>query len=163
MESLGYLSGKPTKNKVYGIQDDLKSLYPLMAQLRMAVDYFQSGRQDMAVKMLNTILRIRPSYITAYTALADCYYNLRRFDEAVATLKNGLSKNPDNLSLTGHLGEMLVMAKKYADAFGPLQEAARRDPNNPDYFNYLGLAFMGTGELKEAEDRFHAALSLEPD
>ncbi len=163
MESLGYLSGKPTKNKVYGIQDDLKSLYPLMAQLRMAVDYFQSGRQDMAVKMLNTILRIRPSYITAYTALADCYYNLKRFDEAVATLKNGLSKNPDNLSLTGRLGETLVMVKKYADAFGPLQEAARRDPNNPDYFNYLGLAFMGTGELKEAEDKFHAALLLEPD
>jgi arylsulfatase A-like enzyme/Flp pilus assembly protein TadD len=163
MESLGYLSGKPTKNKVYGIQDDLKSLYPLMAQLRMAIDYFQSGRQDMAVKMLNTILRIRPSYITAYTALADCYYNLKRFDEAVATIKNGLSKNPDNLSLTGHLGETLVMIKKYADAFGPLQEAARRDPNNPDYLNYLGLAFMGTGDLKEAEDKFHAALLIEPD
>ena len=55
------------------------------------------------------------------------------------------------------------MIKKYAAAFGPLQEAARRDPNNPDYLNYLGLAFMGTGDLKEAEDKFHAALLIEPD
>ncbi|MCX6564329.1 MAG: sulfatase-like hydrolase/transferase [Candidatus Aminicenantes bacterium] len=163
LESLGYVSGKPTKTKGYGIQDDLKTLHPLMAQLRLAVEEFESGKREAALKKLASIVRIRPSYVTAHSALADAYFKNKQTDLAVAALKDGLAKNPDNIHLTSRLGTILVMTKKYKDAIGPLEDAANRDKDNPDAFNYLGLAYMGAGDFKFAQKNFEKALKLDPD
>ena len=163
LESLGYISGKPSNKKTYGLADDLKALQPLIAQLRMAIDDFKEGKPDAAVKKLDTILRIRPNYINAYTVLSDVYERSGQLDQAQALLSSGLEKNPGTLALTARLGQVLIRSKKYAEAIPALEEYVDRDPYNPLYFNYLGLAQMATGESKLAEKNLKKALELEPD
>jgi arylsulfatase A-like enzyme/Tfp pilus assembly protein PilF len=163
LESLGYVAGTPTKKKSYGIQDDVKTLWPLMAQLHIALDDFKAGNRDVAIKKLSNIVHIRSQYIAAISALADAYYNVKQVDKAVATLKDGISKNPDNLHLLGQLGMTLVMAKKYDEAVEPLKIASSKDKDNPDYFNYLGMAYMGSLNFELAEENFIKARTLEPD
>ena len=162
LQSLGYISGTPTKKKSYGIQDDPKSLLPLIVHVRLAVEEFQSGKTDSAIKKFNNVIRIRPTYVSAYSDLANAFYNLGRPDEAVATLKDGLTKNPDNLHLMARLGIMMVMAKKYGEAIDPLEYSVKKDKTNPDYFNYLGMAYLGSGNLKLAQEKFEQALDLDP-
>ena len=122
LESLGYISGKPSNKKTYGLADDLKALQPLIAQLRMAIDDFKEGKPDAAVKKLDTILRIRPNYINAYTVLSDVYERSGQLDQAQALLSSGLEKNPGTLALTARLGQVLIRSKKYAEAIPALEE-----------------------------------------
>jgi arylsulfatase A-like enzyme/Tfp pilus assembly protein PilF len=163
LESLGYIGAKPVKKRLYGNQDDLKALQPLIAQLRMAIDDFKAGNPGAAERKLVTILRIRSNYINAYTVLADVHERVGDLDKAQAVLTDGLHKNPGTQALTARLGAVLIKAKKFAEAIAPLEECVDGDPYNPLYFNYLGLAQMATGELKPAEKNLKKALELEPD
>lgn len=163
LESLGYIGARPVKKESYGPPDDLKALQPLIAQLRMAIDDFRSGKPEAAEKKLGTILRIRPNYINAYTVLADIRDRSGDLDGAQAVLDEGLDKNPGTLALIARLGTVLIKAKKYAEAIGPLEEYVDRDPYYPQFFNYLGLAQMATGEVKLAEKNLKKALELDPD
>ncbi len=51
MQSLGYVSGKPTKKKTYGTADDLKSLAPIIAHLHQAVEDYQANKTDQALAL----------------------------------------------------------------------------------------------------------------
>ncbi|MDH4270407.1 MAG: sulfatase-like hydrolase/transferase [Candidatus Aminicenantes bacterium] len=162
LQSLGYISGTPAKKKSYGVADDPKTLQPVITQLRQAILESQSGRLDAALKKIQTILRIRPTYVTAYSALAKIYFNYGRADQAVATLKDGLAKNPYNLHLEGNLGIMLVIAKKPEEAIPVLRDCTEKAKYNPEYVNYLGLAYMNLGEFEPAREQFQKALKIDP-
>lgn len=162
LESLGYVSSQPSENKTWGVKDDPKALMPLIAQTRMALEEFKAGKKEAALKKLNNIILIRPNYISAICNLASAYFLLGQREEALATLEKGLDKNPGNLQLTARLGIMLVMSKRFAEAVSPLESACREDETNPDYLNYLGMAYMGTGELERGKEIFKRALQLDP-
>lgn len=162
MKSLGYISGTPTRKKTYEIADDMKTLQPLIAQFRQAVEAYRSGDRESAVAKLANIVRIRPTYVSAYSALADAYYNLGKVDQAIATVKEGLGRNADNLHLMSKLGTMLVMANRPAEATDPLEYCTKKDKFNADNFNFLGLALMGTGDFETAEEKFVKALAIDP-
>ena len=162
LKSLGYISGTPSKKKSYGIEDDPKTLQPLITHLRQAILESQSGELDSAVKKVQTVLRIRPTYVTAYSALAKIYYNHGKLDQAVSALREGLTKNPDNLHLTGSLGIMLVIDKQSKEAIKVLEYCTKKAKYNPEYVNYLGLAYMNVGEYELAKERFERALEIAP-
>ncbi len=162
LQSLGYVSGTPSKKKTYGTADDPKTLQPIIVQLRQAILESQTGRFESAVNKIRTIFRIRPTYVTAYSALAKIHFNYGRPDQAVAALKEGLAKNPDNLHLTGSLGIMLVIDKEYEEAVPILEDCVKRAKYNPEYVNYLGLAYMNLGEFELARENFNKALKLDP-
>ncbi len=163
MESLGYLSGKAKSKKGYTQADDLKTLLPLIAQMHIAVNEFKAGKPDPALAKIRNIIRIRPSYTTAYQAAAIICRSAGRIDDARTFLRDGLDKNPDNLLLLTDLAVTLIQAKQPAEASELLEVVVERDEDNPEYQNYLGRAYMDQGALVKAEDRFKRALSLDPD
>jgi len=162
LTSLGYLAGKPTKKKSYGIEDDLKTLYPLIAQVRLAIDDYREKRPEAAIKKLQTILRIRPNYVNAYAILADIHYSLAKLDLAETVLSDGLEKNPETIALASRLGIVSAMLKKYDKAIAYLEECTEKDPYHPDWFNFLGWAYMGAGKLDRAKENLQKALKISP-
>lgn len=163
LESLGYVAGQPLEKKTWGPQDDLKALMPLVGQVRIALDEYRKGQSEQAISKLNNVIRIRPNYISAINHLASIYFNLGQVDKALEVLNRGLDKNPDNVKLAGQLGLMLVLVKRFEEAIAPLEYVCEKDKSNPDYFNYLGMAYMGLGELEKAKEMFHLALKIDPD
>lgn len=162
LRSLGYISGKAVKKKSYGAADDPKSLQPVIAYLRQAVAEFKAGKTDAAIRRINTVLRIRPTYVSAYTSLAFIQYAAGRSDIALSVLKEGLTKVPGNLELMGNLGIIHIMARQYREAIEPLEYCVRSQPYDPDTANYLGRAYMETGDFMRARERFEQALKLDP-
>lgn len=163
LQSLGYISGSsPVKKKTYGIKDDLKSLAPVISHLFLAVEEFKAGKTDRAIKMIKNVIRIRPTYSSAYSNLAFIFYNTGQTDEALATLEQGLSRVPGDLMLTANFGVMLLMAKKFEEAVKPLEYCIKKDRFNPAYFNYLGRALMQTKDFSRAEEYLNKALELDP-
>jgi arylsulfatase A-like enzyme/Tfp pilus assembly protein PilF len=163
MESLGYLSGNASSKKSYGLGDDLKSLQPLIAQLQMAVREAESGKSGPALAKLTNIIRIRPTYVSAYSAAARIDVSLGRLDQAVAVLRDGLDRNPDSLHLMADYGETLLRARKFAEAIEPLKVCVDRDRTNPEYLNYLARAYLESGDFKRAEEQLEKAVALDPD
>ena len=161
LQSLGYVSGTPTPKKNYGAEDDLKSLAPVIAHLLQAVEDYKENKTDLALKKLNNVIRIRPTYTSAYSCLSFILYNTGQTDLALDTLKKGLARIPKDLQLTADLGVMLVMAKKSAEAIKYLEYCAKIDKFNPDYLNYLGRALMETGNYTRAEESLNQALKLD--
>lgn len=162
LKSLGYASGTPTDKKTYGIADDLKTLAPVIAHLHLAVEDHKAKRTDQAIKKLNNVIRIRPTYSSAYSCLSFMLYDIGQIDQALDTLKQGLMRIPGDLQLTADLGVMLVMARKPAEAIRHLEYCTKADKFNPDYLNYLGRALMETGDYTRAEELLNRALKLDP-
>lgn len=162
LRSLGYISGTPTKKKTYEIKDDLKSLAPVIAHLRLAVEDFKAKKTDLAIKKINNVIRIRPTYSSAYSNLSFIQYNIGQIDQAIDTLKLGLTRVPDDLMLMANLGVMLIMANRFKEAINPLEYCTKVDKFNPDNFNYLGLALMKTEDYPRAEESLNQAIKLDP-
>jgi arylsulfatase A-like enzyme/Tfp pilus assembly protein PilF len=162
MESLSYVSGRPARKGGYGAGDDLKSLWPLVQQMNGAVDDLKAGRIDLGLKKINSILRIRPIYVSAYSILSDAYFLLGRTDQALEIVKTGLSKNPDSIPLMSKLGQVLIKLKNFGDAIEPLLYCTEKDPNDPDSFNLLGRAYMETGKFDLARDALERAIEIYP-
>jgi arylsulfatase A-like enzyme/Flp pilus assembly protein TadD len=162
LQSLGYTGGSaPAKKKVYEIKDDLKSLAPVISHLLLAVEESKAGNTEMAIKMANNVIRIRPTYSSAYSNLAFILYNAGQTDQALATLEQGLKRIPGDLILTSNLGVMLVMTKKFKEAIKPLEYCTKMDRFNPDYLNYLGRALMEIKDYIRAEEYLNRALELD--
>ncbi|MCJ7582224.1 MAG: sulfatase-like hydrolase/transferase, partial [Candidatus Aminicenantes bacterium] len=161
LQSLGYVSGKPSGKKTYGTEDDLKTLAPLIAHLQQAVEDYKANKADQAIKKMNNVIRIRPTYTSAYSCLSFILYNTGKTDIALDTLKQGLTRIPGDIQLTADLGVMLVMAKKSAEAIKHLEYCTKVDKFNPDYLNYLGRALMETGDYTRAEESLKQALNLD--
>ncbi len=164
MESLGYLSGKAKSRKNYTQADDLKTLLPLIAQMHIAVNEFKSGKPDPALAKIRNIIRIRPSYTTAYSAAAIINRNLGKFDQAMAVLRNGLDKNPDNLLFLSDLGVTLIQAKKPAEAAELLEVCRRPGPKQPGIPELSRAGLYGIRSHRpRPKTHFKKALALDPD
>ena len=145
MESLSYVAGRPARKSGYTISDDLKTLWPLVQQMNTAVEDLKAGRTDLGLKKINSILRIRPIYVSAYSILSDAYFLLGRTDQALEIVKTGLAKNPDNLPLMSKLGQVLIKLKNFGGAVEPLLFCAERDPNDPDNSTSSGAPIWRRG------------------
>lgn len=162
MRSLGYVSGSRPKKKAYGVADDLKSLQPVITHLLRAVEDFKAGQTETAVSKIQNVIRIRPTFVSAYTSLAFIQYAAGRTDPALSVLKEGLAKVPGNIELKGNLGIIHIMARQFREAVEPLEFCVRRDKYNPDTVNYLGRAYMELGDNRRAEECFKKALEISP-
>jgi arylsulfatase A-like enzyme/Tfp pilus assembly protein PilF len=163
MRSLGYISQAPQRQKKYGPEDDLKSVRPVITHLKMGVAEFRAGQIESAVSKVKTVIRIRPTFVSAYVALAFIHYDQNQFEPALAVLKEGMAKIPDNLQLTLNLGILLIKAKRYQEALEPLEYCVEREPTNPDFYNYLGRAYLETKQLGPARENLIEALKFNPD
>jgi arylsulfatase A-like enzyme/Tfp pilus assembly protein PilF len=162
MESLSYVAGRPARKGSYGIGDDLKTLWPLVQQMHTAVDDLKSGRADLGMKKLASILRIRPTYVSAYSILSDAYFNQGRTDLAVETVRGGLKKNPESLPLMSKLGQVLIKTKDFAGAIEAFEYCVEKDPNDPDNLNLLGRAYLETQKYDLAREYFERAVESDP-
>ena len=106
--------------------------YPIHPGLRycLANCYFAMLRYDDVVATLNELLSISPSYMSAYTALADVLQRLERPDEAEQILRRAVARNPLHAGTHHALVDFLQACGLHTQATEALSEACTRIPNN---------------------------------
>src|SRR6266850_760255 len=89
----------------------------LMSRVKTAVD---SKNYDLAIKLLNAILEIRPNYIEAWNRRATVYYMKKDFVHSIEDIREVLAREPRHFGALSGLGMILqeVGDEKHAlDAF----------------------------------------------
>jgi tetratricopeptide (TPR) repeat protein len=76
----------------------------LMSRVKTAID----GKEyDLAIKLLNAIIEIRPNYVEAWNRRATVYYMQKEFDSAIVDIGQVLAREPRHFGALSGLGMIL--------------------------------------------------------
>jgi adenylate cyclase len=105
-----------------------------------------------------------PALPLANQVLADLYIRKHEFNEAVAWGENAIRLNPSDAESLATLANVYSFAGRAADALPLIQRAIRLDPfHSPRYDQYLGRAYLLTGQYSQAVSALRACSERAPD
>jgi arylsulfatase A-like enzyme/Flp pilus assembly protein TadD len=163
LKSLGYVSSpRMTTKKSFGPEDDVKSLLPYHNKAMQSWELFLEGKVYDALDLVKEVITERKDVDIAYTNLAKMYIEQGKVREALEVLKMGLSYLPDNygiiIAYVGFLntaGQDEEIIRVLSDLWLPQME------HDPEIWNYLGLAYINTGDLNKALEALEQALAID--
>ena len=161
LRSLGYIAGSSNPTKKATAAEDPKNLVHLDRKMHRAIDEFQRGRGDEAVRIAREVLAEQPTMGAAREVLAFVLQETDRVDEAVQVLRqmvaHGQSSEVTNVQLALLLNE-IGKPQEAAALLAPAVSATR----NPDVLNAYGASLVDQGKVDEAAKEFRRALELDP-
>jgi tetratricopeptide (TPR) repeat protein len=98
----------------------------LMTRVKVATD---AKDYDLALKLLNAIVEIKPDYVEAWNRRATIYYLKNDFGHAIADIREVLAREPRHFGALSGLGMMLEELGDDKDALTAYREALAVDPH----------------------------------
>ncbi|MBI3291321.1 MAG: tetratricopeptide repeat protein [Elusimicrobia bacterium] len=113
---------------------------------------YGGGRYERFLEYCQRVVRIDPSFITAYLYGAGALaWNLKRSDEAVELLQEGVQRNPQAWQFHKYLAAIGFKQRGEFAKVASLLEEAIRDPACPSMvINILGNTYKDEGRYPEA-------------
>jgi arylsulfatase A-like enzyme/Flp pilus assembly protein TadD len=162
LRSLGYIAtSAPMKDKIYGPEDDLKTLILFEDKLYRAMALYEEGRTEESIRILKSIITQRADFDSAYISLAKIYESRGQLKKALGTMEEGYAKNPANFEILAKYGKLCVRAGLYENAEIALKQALAIVDFDPAIWNQLGIVYMRTKQEKRARDLFNKSLELD--
>ena len=98
----------------------------LMSRVKAAAD----GKDyDLAIKLLNAIITIKPDYVEAWNQRATVFYMKHDFGHAIADISQVLAREPRHFGALSGLGLMLLDIGDDKDALEAYRKALAIDPH----------------------------------
>ena len=123
----------------------------------------QQGDNDLALKLINTAIGIRPN-------TADFYYNLGRVysalgdDEMVEVqYRQAIKLNPVHVKALNNLAGLLRARGELSEAVDWARRAVSAGPKDPEAYNSLGNALKDINSVEDAIVSYYQAIKLTPD
>ena len=160
LRSLGYVSGSAPARAVYTEADDPKRLSALDRDLHTATDYFQSGRTDEGIALVQSVLSRRPDPADAYVTLAYAYWESGRPQAAIATLERALASGAPDRDVRIRLA--LYLAESRTDTVKAIALLEGMSGEDVEALNGLGIAYADAGRNADALRTFRRVLTLDP-
>lgn len=141
--------------------------------------YYQLNRHDEAVSVLGKAKKTIPNSVIILQFLGSSYHELGRMDEAIKVLKEAVKLDADNAFSYWSLGKTLAdnfveCCKKSKKApsqetFNEVmnevivsyKEAIRLDPDFADAHLYLGITYIGMGDMELALKEYKILKNLD--
>jgi arylsulfatase A-like enzyme len=149
LRSLGYSVGNAAAKKSYTAADDPKNLIGVDRKLHQAIDFYERGRYEDAVRVAEEVVAEQPEIAEGYEHAALALRQLERHDEAIAVLRSGLGKAVADESLRRALGLALSEAGRAGEAVEVLQPYATS--GEPATLAALGIALSDAGRHADGE------------
>ena len=115
----------------------------LMTRVKVAID---DKNYDLALKLLDSIIAIRPDYVEAWNQRATVYYLKDDYPHAIADIAEVLAREPRHFGALAGLGLMLQDIGDDKDALEAYRKALAIDPhleNIPDVVKTLSEKVEG--------------------
>ena len=132
-------SAKAVEARIWAIwsqtPSDTASL--LMTRVKTAIDHKEP---DVAIKLLDAVIKLRPDYIEAWNRRATLFFGLKDYGRAMADIREVLSREPRHFGALAGLGmilEELGDDKQALDAFRQALAVNPRMQKIPDHVKAL--------------------------
>ena len=123
----------------------------------------QTGRHDLAVKMIFKAVAVSPMMPAFHLNLGAAYQKLGSFDKAIAAYGRALRINPGYAEAHNNLGNALKEKGRLHEAIESYRCALRHKPDHAEAHNNMGAALAGEGARVEAIAAYRRALQIKAD
>ncbi len=163
LASLGYVSSaRLTPKKSFSARDDVKVLLSYVNRIGEAWKLHKQGKSQMAIELLQDILKERDDIDLAYKQLASLYQEIGRPKEAMAILEQGLGVLPSSYEIFMDYIKALLAAQEYDRVISAAEYMSlRQAEHDPEIWSNLGTAYAKKGDYEKAIQAFEMGLSLD--
>ena len=163
LKALGYVaSSAEPRLRVYTDADDPKMLIGVSDELNRAVESFDAGARAAAMAAVRAIIRVHPSFSTAYAELGSMQRKSGDLAGAIDILdeaaRRGIADQRMMIVLAGYLAE----SGRLQQAISLLEAVIATHPDEVEAYNSLGVVYMRTGSHDRARAAFKRVLELDP-
>ena len=155
-------SGKPKAALKEAKQ--FEKLYPRDSALKnfIGVVYANIGNDDLAKKNFKRAIKNNPSFISAYTNLANCFFQKCEYLDAIKTLKEAIKVNDEAPDAFFALGANYQMNGEPRNAIASYRSALQLNPTHVEGWINLGNILWENGKPNLASDAYIEALNILP-
>jgi len=129
---------------------------------QMAVSLAAQKKYDLAIELLEAILRENADNAAVFTQLGIVLLMKEDFGSAVSYLKNALALEPENENARYHLGLARLVAGHKEEAIVEWQRLVMLHPGHHKAHTDLAVLFLSDAKYKEALEHLDLALAVEP-
>jgi len=160
LESLGYVANLPARNiHLNGKGDDPKDHTATLKTLETISNTKMDPIRE--IEVLQQALKSDPTNPTLYGWLIDSYEKTGQYAQAVQACLNALHLGIRD-EILPHLASLYLREGKLKEAVSYYEQAAQLNPLDIAGQNNLGLAYLQTGRLADAERTFQWVLAVQP-
>lgn len=141
-----------------------EKLYPKDPALKnfIGVIYAKLGNGSFAAKTFKRIIKNNPSFVPAYTNLANYFFQKHEYTDAIKTLEEAIKTNEETPDVFVDLGTNYQMNGELSNAIANYRSAVALNPKLVRGWINLGNALWESGKPGLASDAYIEALNIEP-
>ncbi len=132
---LGALKVAPTKEAARHVEGRIWALWSrttsdttqlLMSRAKTAAD---AKNYDLSIKLLDSIIKLKPDYVEAWNRRATIYYVQNRYQESLADIREVLTREPRHFAALAGLGMIMQELGDDARALAAYRQALTINPH----------------------------------
>jgi tetratricopeptide (TPR) repeat protein len=131
-------------------------------QLRAAIEVFEAGELDRALKMAQQLCRSHGNVAIVHNVHGVIAAEKGAFQVAIDSYKRAIALEPDNCDVHFNLGNVLRDKGDLKPALASYRAALQIKPGDPDVVFNMATVLHGLGELNAAEKLFRQLVELSP-
>lgn len=131
-------------------------------RVKIAAHQAQSGRLDLAIPALQSVLQQDPMHAEAARVLAMAVFQSGQHQQGLTLMQRAAAAAPERGDLQFMLGSMLAWTGQLGEAAPVLRRSIELDPRQAQPHALLATCLLQMGDSDGAEDEYRAAIELEP-
>jgi tetratricopeptide (TPR) repeat protein len=139
-----------------------RNAYDTLSYFNLAAHYHQNDMLDQAVPVLDTLLKVDPTYPKANWMLGNIYVMWKEYAKALPYLEKAHPLLADNTDFLYELGASYFQTEEIQKAGQIAVDILELDPGYVDGYHLLGSAYAELGDLKQAKEAWEKVLTLDP-
>jgi tetratricopeptide (TPR) repeat protein len=164
LRSLGYLGGVSQQQyELTGKGVDPKDRIEVIRLLELAVGPESHRGPQERITFLRRALALDPTNPTIYYDLGETYAKTGRDADALKLYHYGIEKGIRTGWIYSRLANLQMRRGQQAEAITSFEKAAQLNPSDTESLSDLGLAYLDTGRLADAERAFKWAVATGKD
>ncbi len=140
----------------------MKAGNALDQQLRAAIEVFEAGELDRALKMAQQLCRSHGDVAIVHNVHGVIAAEKGAFQVAIDSYKRAIALEPDNCDVHFNLGNVLRDKGDLKPALASYRAALQIKPGDPDVVFNMATVLRGLGQLNAAEKLFQQLVEVSP-
>lgn len=132
------------------------------AHFHLGLCHFLKGNFEDALNLLLRSETLAEEFDELYLALAHVYIQMEEVEKSKEVCLKGIGKNPTNFLLYDAHGLALSEEGQHQQAIEKYQQALKINPSYALAHLHISRSFEALGRIKESEDEYKIALTIEP-